>query len=271
MNDCTTAATNSDTGSDTAATEITRVFDTMGTTVSVILGTRPTPDLVDGAVRQVAEIFRAADARFSLYQPESELSCISRGEMTLPGASEELRQMYDLAIAWRTRTNGAFTPHPGDGTIDLSGVVKAWAIAQAGAALTGRGLHSWCINAGGDVLTSGVHDPEPWSVGIVDPTDRTTLLASVRLSEALPAIATSGAAERGEHIWTHTEDARGRFAQVSVLGPDILTADVLATAIIAGGQETMNFATSTWPVELLAVGKDGDLLATPGFTRLLAR
>jgi len=55
-----------------------------------------------------------------------------------------------------------------------------------------------------------------------------------------------------------------------VLGPDIVTADTLATAIIAGGRETMNLATSTWPVELLAITRDGDLLATPGFSTLLA-
>lgn len=95
-------------------------------------------------------------------------------------------------------------------------------------------------------------------------------MASVRMSQALPAIATSGSAERGEHIWTHTQDTRRRFVQVSVLGPDIVTADALATAIIAGGQETMDLATSSWPVELLAIGKEGDLLATPGFSALLA-
>ena len=270
MNDRTRTETKSDSGTD-AATGITRVFDTMGTTVSVVLGGRSTPGLIDEAVRQVTEIFRAADERYSLYRPESELSRLSRGELMLPDASWDLRQMYDLAIAWRTRTNGAFTPHQGDGTTDLSGVVKAWAMAQAGTVLTAGGLHPWCINAGGDVLTSRVGATKPWTVGIINPADRTALLASVRLPEALPAIATSGSAERGQHIWPHTENAPGQFVQVSVIGPDILTADVLATAIIAGGQETMNLATSTWPVELLAVGTDGDLVATPGFSRLLAK
>jgi len=208
MNGHTRTRLQSGTGTDTAA-GVTRVFETMGTTVSLVLGGQWSSDLLDETVGQATRIFTDADARFSLYRPESELSCICRGELMLPDASQDMRHMYELAMAWRTKTNGAFTPHPGDGTIDLSGVVKAWAIGQTGTILTSQGLHSWCINAGGDVLTSGVNGTKPWTVGILDPTDRTTLIASVRMPEALPAIATSGSAERGEHIWTHTQHARG--------------------------------------------------------------
>jgi len=261
---------NDRTGRDVAATQVTRVFDTMGTTVSLVLHGRLTADRLEEVVGQVAAVFTAADARYSLYRPESELSCICRGDLRLPDASGELRHMYDLAIDWRNKTNGAFTPHPGDGSIDLSGVVKSWAIAQAGTILRKQGLHCWCINAGGDVLTSGHTGKVPWIVGIINPAERTALMASVRMSQALPALATSGSAERGEHIWTHTQDAGGRFAQVSVLGPDIITADVLATAIIAGGQDTLNLATSSWPVDVLVIDKEGDMLATPGFSALLA-
>lgn len=153
MNDHTRTRAGGGTGTGVAAAGVTRVFDTMGTTVSLVLGGALTPDLLEEAVRQVTGIFAAADARYSLYRPESELSRICRRELRLPDASAELRQMYDLAIDWRNRTNGAFTPHPGDGSIDLSGVVKACAIAQAATILCAQGVHSWCINAGGDVLT----------------------------------------------------------------------------------------------------------------------
>jgi thiamine biosynthesis lipoprotein len=50
-----------------------------------------------------------------------------------------------------------------------------------------------------------------------------------------------------------------------VAASDIVTADVLATAIMAGGTATLTLATSGWDVDVLAVKNDGGLLATPGF------
>jgi hypothetical protein len=65
-----------------------------------------------------------------------------------------------------------------------------------------HGATAWCLNAGGDVLTSGAQaDGRPWVVGIVDPTDRTALISQFTCSAVHPAVATSGVAERGEHIW----------------------------------------------------------------------
>ena len=56
------------------------------------------------------------------------------------------------------------------------------------------------------------------------------------------------------------------FRQVSVAAADIVTADVLATAIrSAGGMaDTQSRATDGWNIEVLAVRAGGELLATPG-------
>ncbi|MEO6826518.1 MAG: FAD:protein FMN transferase [Microbacteriaceae bacterium] len=249
------------------------VFETMGTTVSVRFGAEI--DAVGiGSVRvaleRVKRVFREADSRYSLYRPGSELSQIAAGTLRLSDASEELRVMYELAIGWRNATNGAFTPHRGDGIIDLSGLVKGWAIAHAGEALTAGGLTSWFINAGGDVLTRGRAPTRPWTVGITDPEDRTQLMASVVMTQNHHAVATSGSAERGEHIWTQSPRAASEYLQVSVLAPDIVTADVLATAIVAGGQNMLDLAASTRDVEALAVDHHGILRVTPGFRSALA-
>ena len=48
---------------------------------------------------------------------------------------------------------------------------------------------------------------------------------------------------------------------------DIVTADVLATAIVAGGLPMLDRATDGWDIEVLAVRAGGELLATPGFRR----
>jgi thiamine biosynthesis lipoprotein len=50
-----------------------------------------------------------------------------------------------------------------------------------------------------------------------------------------------------------------------LLPPDIVTADVLATAIIAGGHVSLADATARWPIDVLAVTPDGQIFGTPGF------
>ena len=114
-------------------------------------------------------------------------------------ASVKFRDAFALAERWRMDTEGAFTPHRPDGSIDLAGVIKAQAIQESGEALRWHGATAWCLNAGGDVLTVGVQaDGRPWVVGIVDPADRQALLSQFTCSSRHPAVATSGVAERGE-------------------------------------------------------------------------
>jgi thiamine biosynthesis lipoprotein len=236
-------------------------FETMGTVVSLEWAGDPSQlDAVRG-------LFEAADRRFSLYRPDSELRRVADGSLELVDASDELREVYATALGWRGETGGAFTPHRPDGAIDLNGIVKAWTMAEAGRAL---GDGDWCLNVGGDVLVSG-DDPagRDWVVGIVDPADRTGLLTAVPLVGARRAAATSGSAERGDHIWT-----RGRtpadFAQVTVLADDIVTADVLATAIVSGGVDALDDLTARFDVDVLTVDREGGLRATPRMRELVA-
>ena len=229
---------------------MTHVFETMGTVVSIQPAIR---------IAEIEAVFADYDSRFSLYRADSEISRIADGSLLLTDASAELRDAYSRSIEWRSLTGGAFTPHRPDGVIDLSGIVKALAIAAAGQLLDASG--DWIVNAGGDVLTSG----HPTTVGIVDPSDRTQLLTSIRLDGSRRAVATSGSAERGDHIW-----GRGEFTQVTVVADSIIDADVLATAIIAGGVDTLNDATSKWDIDVLAIDLEGNLCATPGFTAAIA-
>jgi thiamine biosynthesis lipoprotein len=239
------------------------ILQTMGTVVS-LTSTEAEPE--ETLKNSIEEIFSTADRTFSLYREDSELSRIAAGNLSLADSSTAMKQMYSLALDWRTATEGAFTPHRPDAVVDLSGVVKAWATAAAGDLLVSLGHRNWCLNAGGDVLCSGTAPGGvPWSVGIVDPLDRRSLLGSIDASGERAAVATSGNAERGEHIWRLPGGSKD-FVQVTVRAQDIITADVLATAIIAGGQRSLDHASSGWPIDVLAVRPDGSLLATPGFT-----
>lgn len=232
------------------------VFETMGTVASVEGPTEIMPS--------IEAVFRDIESRFSLYRPDSELSLVARGELSLPDASAELIASYTRALAWRARTDGAFTPHRPDGTLDLNGIVKAEAIERAGAVLDAAGCPEWTINVGGDILTRSA---EP--VGVVDPHHRDALLCSVVLSDGRRALATSGSAERGDHIWLGGSLSPAHYVQVTVIADDIVTADVLATAIVAGGPASMDDLTDQWDIDVLAVDRAGALVATPGFRRAL--
>lgn len=256
-----------------------RTFRCMGTVISLTLpvdecGTWEGEPVLDAATAAVERVFTGLDATFSLYRPDSEASRLARGELTLRDTSAAFRARFADATGWRLLTDGFFTPERPDGVLDLSGIIKGYAIDQAATALAAAGVTDWCLNAGGDVLVGGSPRPEwgtPWMAGIVDPQDRGALLSGFALGGTgrCAALATSGTAERGNHIWRAGAGRAGsrpiEFRQVSVAAPDILTADVLATAIVAGGQRMLDWATDSWDVEVLAVRGGGELLATPGF------
>lgn len=263
----------------TAGTSLkARTFECMGTVIGLTMPVgdpaegQPGLDELAAATDVVERLFRDLDETFSLYRPDSEASSLARGELTLPHASAQMRQAYAEAHEWRLRTEGAFTPERPGGVLDLSGLIKGHAIREAGTSLLALGRRDWCLNAGGDVLVSGSPHPgsaEPWKAGVVDPADRKTLITGYALGGNNPhhALATSGSAERGEHIWrvgSGTPDA-GAFVQVTVAAADIVTADVLATAIVAGGTRMLDQVADQWDVAVLAIRADRSMLATPAF------
>ena len=259
-----------------------RTFGSMGTVISLTVPARAVPETaggeggLDAASAAVERVFAGLDETFSLYRPDSEASRLARGELSLRDSSAAMRDRYAEALNWRLRTEGAFSPERPDGVLDLSGLIKGYAIGQAGEALRNRGITDWCLNAGGDVLVMGSPVPgsgTAWAAGVVDPLDRSALIAAYELGGlgTRRALATSGSAERGDHIWAAGFGARtagssgAGFAQVSVAAADIVTADVLATAIVAGGTAMLHRATDGWEIDVLAVRRGGGLLATPGF------
>ena len=266
------------------------VFETMGTVASLVI-----PGADRALFEQIERVFADHDARFSLYRADSEISRIARGELVLSRSSEPLRAAYAEAIGWRTSTAGAFDPYRPDGVLDLSGVVKALAIDATRSAVAGAGLNDALLSVGGDGVALGRRTSRAdsagrtpadsagrtpadsaadaaWMAGIVDPENREHLLGAVALHPGRAAIATSGTAERGEHVWRRSDPSsrtEAPYRQVTVRAADIVTADVLATAILSGGPETLSDACSQWNIDVLTVDASNGLTATPGFRREL--
>jgi FAD:protein FMN transferase len=75
-----------------------------------------------------------------------------------------------------------------------------------------------------------------WRVGIQHPLDRQQVAAVVEATDL--AIATSGAYARGDHVWNpHSGRAPSGILSVTIVGPELGTADAYATAAYAMGPE----------------------------------
>lgn len=235
------------------------VFTTMGTVVSV----RVDGGAADTATLDAVEaVFDRLDREFSRWRPDSPASRIADGRLSLLRSSEAHRERYAEALRWRADTAGAFTPHRPDGTVDLAGTIKAAATEAGGDVLDTVGHERWCINAGGDVLTRGGTLEHPWTVALADPDDPQHVLRVVSLRGRGRAVATSGTSQRGEHVWR--TDAESTYRQVTVIADDLMTADVLATAVLAGGPATRSLAERGWPVEIVTVDRAGEPASSSG-------
>ena len=199
------------------------------------------PVTIDITSRGGAAAFAAAfgrikqiDDRFSTYKKDSEVSQYSRGELDAKDLSQELNTVIKKCQEWQKKTNGYFSARAG-GQFDPSGYVKGWAIAEAGKQLEQAGHKTYCISAGGDVMarSAGI---KKWLIGIQDPSDGAKILNKLSISNG--AVCTSGNYERGAHIINpKTKRPAESLKSVTITGPDIIEADVLATAVFAAGLE----------------------------------
>ena len=230
---------------------------TMGTIVSLDLRSAVPEELIARAFA----IFDEADARFSPFRDDSELSRIGRGELPIDGASAELREVLGLADAFERASGGAFSVRR-DAVLDANGVVKGWAAQRAADALSAGGAADFCLNAGGDVITRGVPTGgQRWQVGIRDPRRADGMLGVVVLGEG--ALATSGTYERGAHIVdARSGEASDHWSSITVIDHDLTVADVLATAVFAMGADGPAWAHREFGSSVIAVDRAGRMAVT---------
>ena len=244
------------------------------------------PAKTESLVMQACAILHEADKTFSLYKPESPLSRLARGEVAMDDLMPVVTDIWNACAACERITQGWFSAFTPDKTFDPSGLVKTWAAKAAAAHLVESGLSDLTINAGGDVwisdAASGVDD---WRVGLHKPVSiadaEAGTIARVDLrGTPYRAVATSGSAERGNHIWNPKALDRApaeELVQVSVIGRDLVLTDVWATAAFAMGTQAIaiinrfNLDNPAQSMQALAITKEGEMLATDGFSRLLAK
>jgi thiamine biosynthesis lipoprotein len=251
--------------------------------VEQIMGTAISLDVRDPNVRPAAlddafEYLRTVDRRFSTYKPESEVSRLSRREISEEDCSPELRQVLDLCDRVREISEGYFDirAHRADGGLDPSGLVKGWSLENAGRILEGAGACNYCINGGGDIVVRGEPEPGlPWRIGIRHPLDATKLATVLAIRDG--AVATSGAYERGDHVRDPFtgEPPTGDVRSITIVGPDLTFADAYATAAFAMGPTGLSWVAGLAGYVGLSIttdkdGSNGRTTWTPGFERCFA-
>jgi thiamine biosynthesis lipoprotein len=176
------------------------------------------------------------DRVFSTYRPDSHVSRLDRGEVTLVACPPEVLEVLALGERWRLESHGAFDVRrrgtDGEPHLDPSGVVKGWAVERAARPLRLLEDTDFCLSAGGDMVCVARPGSAAWRIGIEDPLDPARLVAVVPIRQG--AVATSGLAHRGAHI---TDARTGRVpaavASVTVVADDLVRADLDATAAFA--------------------------------------
>jgi thiamine biosynthesis lipoprotein len=206
---------------------------------------------------------RGGDATVSTYRVDSAVSRLNAGTLALDDAALEVRAVLARCETLRVRTRGCFDVRA-RGAIDPSAFVKGWAVERAASMLVAAGARNLCVHAGGDVRVRGERAPGlPWRVGIQHPRLRDRTAAVLRARDL--AVATSGAYERGAHIVDpRTGDPPEGVLSVTVLGPDLGTADAYATAAFAMGVDGPAWTAGLDGYEALTILSDGRVLSTRG-------
>jgi len=209
---------------------------------------------------------RRADTIFSTYKDDSEISRLNRGELALQDEHPDVREVLARCEELRVITDGYFDAgRVSEHGVDPSGLVKGWAVDRAGEVLEAGGASNYSLNAGGDIRLRGAPLPDPvWRVGIQHPRVRDKIATVVEGNDV--GIATSGAYARGEHVVDpHTGKPPAGVLSVTIVGPELATADAYATAAFAMGEAGPEWTATLGLYEAMTIMADDRVLSTHGF------
>lgn len=232
----------------------------MGTTASVHVNDPVTTDDFDNIVDEVKGELERWEQMFSVFRPDSEISRINSGSLHHLDASAEVIEVLDSCSWLEQASNGAFSIRRSKDSreINPSGFVKGWAGERAARSLVQVGLRHVYVGIGGDYMAFGGLDAgEPWHIGVIDPRDPELLVGTVDVVDG--AVATSGTAERGRHIWDPRNGGPAdTFLSVTVTGPSLTWADAFATTVFVLGDDGAEWLRQFPDYDLMVVRRGVD-------------
>lgn len=218
------------------------------------------------AIEKAYDYFKYIDEKFSPFKATSEVSMLNRGEVTADNCSDEMKTILKLSQETKDLTDGYFDIVTPDGKYNPSGLVKGWAIQNAGEILKSEGLKNFYVDAGGDIQAYGHnHEDRPWRAGIRNPFDLKQIVRTLRLEDR--GVATSGTYIRGKHIYNPLEPKNpvSEIVSLTVIGPNIYEADRFATAAFAMGEKGIAFIECMPGLEGYMIDRNGIATMTRGF------
>lgn len=157
--------------------------------------------------------------------------------------------------------------------IDLGAIAKGYAVDRAIKKVLDFGIKSCLITAGGDIYCLGTKEGDPWEVGIQHPRNKNDLIDILRLENQ--AVATSGDYQQmfilNNKRYSHIIDPNTGYPAdtgviaATVIAPNCLTADALATSIfVLGKTKGLNLA-NYYGIKEVFVYKEEDLHSYDSF------
>lgn len=241
-----------------------RVQKIMGTMASIDIPTAQKSADFDPAFDHL----NALEEQFSPFKPTSELSKYRCGELSDDQLSAQMLQVRNACDEFQQATHGYFSAYF-DGKFNPTGYVKGWAIREAGTVLSRSGYNTFLINIGGDILAAANGD-KTWNVAIQHPRQRDSIIGTISISNG--AIASSGTYERGQHIINPVTGQSTDLISATVVGPDIATADALATTCVAmGSTQALQFIQQYPDYDVMLIKSDESVKMTNSFAQRLNR
>ncbi len=216
-------------------------------------------------INEVFDFLRYVDNRYSPFIDTSVVAQINRQELTKNNYDDELKELLTWADKTKHESNKYFDVWHNH-TFDPSGIVKGWALKKASEMLR-KVADNFYIEAGGDIQVAGINETSvPWRIGIRNPFNRHENVAVIGLSDY--AVATSGTAIRGQHIYDPVHgDLLEDIVSLSVVAPDIIDADRIATAAFAMGIRGIEFIETLPGYEGYMISKDAVATMTSNWHR----
>ena len=158
----------------------------------------------------------------------------------------------------------------GGGFVDLGGLVKGWTVDRVSRLLVEAGACSYLVDGGGDIrIGMPFAGREEWAIGAGNGHVLRLTSGAVATSSSLVR---TWQTDRGKahHIITPAsgEAASGPFVTAAVIAPDAMSADVLATALIADASRALPLL-PRFHAEALLESRDGQWVMTPGIQKWL--
>ncbi|MFV0373740.1 FAD:protein FMN transferase [Microbacterium sp.] len=249
--------------------------EVMGTVASVqIVGAATAPQQVAEAVEACTADLADLERIFSPFRPDSDISRLRRGACDLADADPLVAEVSEECVRWRERTRGAFRAD-WRGWFDPTGYVKGWAVER----VARRHLQPLCtqrrviaagINVGGDLqVFTAPGESWRWRIGIADPRRAGHLAATLEIVDG--AVATSGTAERGDHIVDpRTGESATSVCSASVVADSLTAADVWATAACVYGMDDLSWISHARTRSGIMMGAAGEVRRWSGAAEVVA-